>query len=318
MIAQRVLLAASSPATEIMFRSAMDATTEIDVPGSAHWRTVIAGAASGTYDALLIDSAFDGFNVTDLAYLVAACPDLQIVVDALDHRLARRLNGFPKDRLLLVPNRDPQTAKRVIRMALNPTLDHPGEPLRVPGIVAVAASTGGPGALDEFFRCLPSAGPPIVVVQHMPVAFVPRLARRLNRVGGYRVDVATEGDPLTSSSALICPGGLHLEVRRGRISLMDTGPVGGLIPRADITFESVAALYRHRTLGVVLTGLGDDGLAGAQAIVGSGGQVAAQDHESSVIDGMPGNVRRSGLASVIGDPQDLAEAIGATWRAVAV
>jgi hypothetical protein len=114
----------------------MEATTEIDIPGSAHWPTVIAGAASGTYDALLIDAAFECFNVTDLAYLVAVCPDVQIVVDALDHRLARRLNGFPKDRLLLVPNRDPQPAKRVIRMLLNPTLYHTGEPLRVPGVIA--------------------------------------------------------------------------------------------------------------------------------------------------------------------------------------
>lgn len=315
---QRVLVAASTPPVEQALTAAVPESAVVDIPGTPEWRTVIASVAGSDYDVLLVDTDYRGFNVSDLAYLIASNISIRIVVATAHVALSERMSGFPKDRLFVSAVENPVGMHRVVNLALDPDHLPPNEPLAEPGVVALASSTGGPGALDEFFRTLTTTGPPILIIQHMPEAFVPRLALRLGKIGAYSVSVAEEGSVLTTGEALMCPGDAHLELARGRVSLDRQGPIGGLIPRADVTFRAVAALYRHRALGIVMTGLGDDGLGGARQIAAVGGQIMAQDAQSSVIDGMPGNVRRSGLARAVGRPSELAQYLMDAGAAVVV
>lgn len=147
---------------------------------------------------------------------------------------------------------------------------------------------------------------PMVVVQHMPESFTARLAARLDEAGPNRIREAGDGDQLEPGVVLVAPGGFHLEVVNDRVRLNDSPPVGGLRPRADLTFESAVGTRRGRMLGIVLTGMGDDGLEGGRQLVASGGALIAQDAESCTVDGMPRQVREAGLASETGTPEALA------------
>jgi two-component system chemotaxis response regulator CheB len=168
-------------------------------------------------------------------------------------------------------------------------------------IVCIASSTGGPNALSAIFQQLRTALPvPLVVVQHMPRLFTALLAERLNTLGGCRVSEAREGEVLESGHAYIAPGGRHLELVRGplgaSLKLTDSAPENSCRPAADVLFRSVAAIYGPSALGLVLTGMGQDGMRGSRAIVERGGVVMVQDEPSSVVWGMPGSVVHDGLA----------------------
>jgi len=131
-----------------------------------------------------------------------------------------------------------------------------------------------------------------VVVQHMPEGgFTEMLARRLSQGCGLDVREARDGDALREGQVLVAPGGRHLRVRslpQGALALVGGGkPVSGHRPSADVLFESVAAEFGPRGMGVILTGMGEDGAAGLQAIRAALGQTLAQDEESSVVFGMP-------------------------------
>lgn len=182
--------------------------------------------------------------------------------------------------------------------------------LRKPGLVVIASSTGGPPALQEFFSTLTvRPAMPILLVQHMPEAFTARLASRLDQSGPATVREATDGESLRAGVALIAKGGRHLGVEGRRVTLLDTDPIGALKPRADITFEQAAGSFGGNVLGVVLTGMGDDGLVGCQALARAGGQILAQSGETSTVDGMPQKVRNAGLHLAEGSPAYLAALI---------
>lgn len=189
--------------------------------------------------------------------------------------------------------------------------------LRMPAVVGVAASTGGPDALNRFFGAFTQRPPvPFLVVQHMPATFTNRLASRLDRVGPLAILEATDGVPLEAGVAFVAPGDHHIVSRDGVVVFDDHPPIGGLKPRADITFESLAVDHGPGALGVILTGMGDDGLKGASSIVQEGGQTVAQDETSATIDGMPRRIREAGLAIASGPPEQLAVAIENTWTNV--
>ncbi|MET0551482.1 MAG: chemotaxis response regulator protein-glutamate methylesterase [Vicinamibacteria bacterium] len=160
-------------------------------------------------------------------------------------------------------------------------------------VVAVGVSTGGPAALAYLLPRLPAdLAAAVVVVQHMPEGgFTEMLARRLAQGCGLDVREARDGDALRAGQVLIAPGGRHLRVRRrahGATALVGGGePVSGHRPSADVLFESVASDFGSRGLGVLLTGMGEDGAAGLQAIRNAQGRTVAQDEESSVVFGMP-------------------------------
>ncbi len=170
--------------------------------------------------------------------------------------------------------------------------------------VVVAVSTGGPSALAETLPAFArGAAVPVLIVQHMPAFFTAQLAERLTRLAGMTVREAVAGQPLGPGDVLLAPGGRHMEVAGGagtvRVRLTDDPPENSCRPAADALFRSAAKVWGAGTLGIVLTGMGRDGLHGARAIVEAGGAVLAQDEFTSVVWGMPGEVVRAGLADAV-------------------
>jgi two-component system chemotaxis response regulator CheB len=174
---------------------------------------------------------------------------------------------------------------------------------RIAGVV-VAVSTGGPTALAEVLPAfVPEARVPVIVVQHMPAFFTAQLAERLAKTRGLPVREAVDGELVRPGEVLLAPGGRHLELvgdaAQPRVRLTDAPPENSCRPSADVLFRSAVRLWGEGTLGVVLTGMGRDGLAGARAIAAAGGGVIAQDEFTSVVWGMPGEVVRAGLADAV-------------------
>jgi two-component system chemotaxis response regulator CheB len=173
-----------------------------------------------------------------------------------------------------------------------------------PSVLAIGASTGGPGALAEIFRRLPADFPvPIVIVQHMPPMFTRLLAERLTAEFAIRVQEGEAGRKLEPGRAWIAPGDHHLTVARdGMKTLMQLNQEpqeNSCRPSVDVLFRSVAQAFGGNTLAVILTGMGQDGLRGCEAIREAGGRILAQDEATSVVWGMPGFVARAGLADKV-------------------
>ena len=148
------------------------------------------------------------------------------------------------------------------------------------------------------------------MVQHMPPGFTASLAARLDAASALTVREATGGETLSPGVALMAPGGSHLRLgidRRPRLS--DEEPIGGLRPRADLTIADVAELYGPRTVLVVLTGMGRDGLEGAKAVRAAGGRVLAEAESTCTVYGMPRAVAEAGLADEVLPLDELAGAI---------
>lgn len=171
-------------------------------------------------------------------------------------------------------------------------------------IVAIGASTGGPNALAEVLPCLPAGFPlPVVIVQHMPPLFTRLLAERLDALSPLKVREGLAGGKLEPGQAWIAPGGFHMTLdRKGRdvvLALNEDPPENSCRPAVDVLFRSVAEVYGPHVLGVVLTGMGADGLRGSQRIREAGGEVFAQDEATAVVWGMPGAVVAAGQADHI-------------------
>lgn len=180
--------------------------------------------------------------------------------------------------------------------------------------LAIGASTGGLHALSDFFRELPAAFPaPILVTQHLPAAFMPYFAAQLTEIAGRPAHVAADGMRLARGELLIAPGDGHLGlVRRGDQVCVRIGrepAPSGCLPSVDPMFEAAVAIFGAGTLGVVLSGMGRDGLLGAREIVLAGGEVLAQDSRTSVVWGMPGAVANAGLAAAVLPPARIAQRV---------
>jgi two-component system, chemotaxis family, protein-glutamate methylesterase/glutaminase len=179
-------------------------------------------------------------------------------------------------------------------------------------VVVLAASTGGPATVMRlapgFTRDFPAA---VILVQHMPAAFTTQYATQLAEFTGVRVKEAENNETLSPGTFYICPGGQHLRVTNaGRIQLDgSSGRINGYLPNIDITMESVAAFAGPLSIGVVLTGMGNDGTAGASAIKSAGGMVLAQDEATSVIFGMPAEAIKAGAVSQVLGIDDIYAAI---------
>jgi two-component system chemotaxis response regulator CheB len=189
----------------------------------------------------------------------------------------------------------------------------PAQTARI-GILAIGVSTGGPNALAELLPKLPSNFRiPIVIVQHMPEIFTKLLAERLDKSCSISVSEGMTGDTLKPGHAFVAPGDYHMVVRRDGFSVrLETNkeqPENSCRPAVDVLFSSVVKAFGPRTLGVVLTGMGKDGLRGCGLIKDAGGQVVVQDNESSVVWGMPGYVANAGLADRVLPLKDIAHEI---------
>ncbi|MFV1989687.1 MAG: chemotaxis-specific protein-glutamate methyltransferase CheB [Acidimicrobiales bacterium] len=212
----------------------------------------------------------------------------------------------------IVPNLDPirgaqgTTPLDRLRNSGNRMTNSPGTGevrLQMPDLVLIASSTGGPMALQAFLAELTRPPTmPVVLVQHMPKAFTARLASRLDQLSPATVVEAADRSPLENGTILIARGEYHLDVFGDHVRFSDAAPIGGLKPRADVSFSSAARVFGRNIVAFVLTGMGDDGLAGCRDVVDAGGQVLAQDGDSCVVDGMPRKIRDADLAVDCGPP----------------
>jgi two-component system chemotaxis response regulator CheB len=181
--------------------------------------------------------------------------------------------------------------------------------------LVIGASTGGPNAILELLALARTALPrlPVIIAQHMPATFTTMFAEHLQRRLVMDAGEAIDGEPVEAGRIYVAPGGRHLllarEGSRARVLLDDGPPVNFCRPSVDVTFASAARLFGPSALGVVLTGMGNDGSRGAAEIVECGGSVIAQDEASSVVWGMPGSVARQGLCAAIQPIRGLAATI---------
>jgi len=197
------------------------------------------------------------------------------------------------------------------REAVRKPISHHGKP----DVVAIGSSTGGPVALHKVLQGFPeSFSVPIVVTQHMPKLFLVSLVERLEKDTALTCKLAEDGMLLEAGSIYVAPGDIHMEVERVgtklRVKLVDGDRVNHCKPAVDVMFHSLALLApRIRTLAVVLTGMGNDGAAGAKALADKKNHVIAQDKDSSVVWGMPGETVKMGAASEVLALNDISQTI---------
>ena len=252
---------------------------------------VVVSAFSPASGARAVDALSEG--AVELVAKPAVGEGLQEFIAELDEkvRAAGESAAGPRGRLPVPKRPRPRCAKR--------------------RAVVVACSTGGPRALSELLPALPAPlGVGTLVVQHMPPGFTASLADRLDGSSKLEVREAAGGDRLEPGTALIAPGGRHLRLENGGITRLSEGaPIGGLRPRADLTIRDIAREYKDRTLLVVLTGMGKDGLEGAQEVKRQGGVVLVEAESTCTVYGMPRAVAEAGLADAELPLPELAAAI---------
>jgi two-component system chemotaxis response regulator CheB len=185
-------------------------------------------------------------------------------------------------------------------------------------VLAIGASTGGPRALEKLINSLPVDFPAaILVVQHMPAGFTASLSKRLNSTSALRVKEAKEGDIVKEGIVLVAPGNYHMEIVQKRIKgfekevvHLSCGPKElGSRPSVNVLFRSVASIYGHRVISLILTGMNCDGADGSEDVKKKGGKVIAEARSSCVIYGMPGEIVKRKLADFVLPLDKMAEEI---------
>jgi len=206
-------------------------------------------------------------------------------------KVAKRASGTRK-----IPALDAEPPRQAKRKA---------GPIVAPNrVVAIGISTGGPNALQYVLSQIPADLPvTFVVVQHMPEGFTDMFARRLDECCALDVQEAKSGDLLIAGRVLICPGNRHMMVRRmprgEMIVLSDTPPINGHRPSVDVLFHSVAQEFGLTAVGILMTGMGEDGAEGLGAIKAAGGMTIAQSEDTCVVAGMPRAAIVKGYANKI-------------------
>ena len=174
-----------------------------------------------------------------------------------------------------------------------------------PAIIAIGSSTGGPQALHEVLKGLSGAKllQPIVITQHMPKTFTTILAEHLSKTTDIPCFEAEDGQVIEPGKVYIAPGDYHMvltgSAQKPVVKLLQTPPENFCRPSVDPMFRSISKIYGAKTLSIMLTGMGSDGLEGTRVVVDAGGTMIAQDEATSVVWGMPGAVSEAGLCSAI-------------------
>ncbi len=178
------------------------------------------------------------------------------------------------------------------------------------GCVAIGASTGGTEAIRTFLQGLPAQMPPILIVQHMPEKFTTSFAQRLDQLCPLKVKEAEDGEPVVSNTAYVAPGGLHMIIKNQHgkpvIKIYKDELVNRHRPSVNVLFHSVAEVKGKNAVGIILTGMGDDGADGMLAMHKKGAYTIAQDEASSVVYGMPYKAVLTGGVSKVLPLEDIA------------
>jgi two-component system chemotaxis response regulator CheB len=318
----RVLVADGSPIARMQWTALLHAAPDLRVVGQArHARDALRLCRQLRPDLVLVDERLPAAGgVAATREIMAEVPTPVVLV--VDAERAGEESGavmlLPRPPLAGAPGdasvREPLLASlramatvRVVRRwngvptppAATPPPAASSHRARKIRLVAIAASTGGPKMLQRLFDDLGPRFPvPVVVVQHITHGFVGGLVRWLDASSAPRVSVAQEGELLRPGRIYFAPDDLHLGVTPElRVALSAADPIGGFRPAADHLFASVARALGSSAAGVILTGMGRDGVAGLAEIAAAGGTVLAQDEESSVVFGMPREALRAGVVS---------------------
>ena len=286
---------------------------DLEMPGAGGLKSIprIIAAAAGAKVMIVSSLAEDGAEQTVAALALGAA-------DTLPKPGTGRFNGkfseilLGKLRALGYATVEPSPVRPAKSGAPGPLRAMPTDPIDV---LAIGASTGGIHALGALFHALPAKiGVPILVTQHLPAPFMGVFARQLGAVARRPAVVAEDGMKLEPDVILVAPGDAHLTIEPGpggaTVRLTHGRSTSGCMPSLDPMFGSIGAIFGTGALGVVLTGMGRDGVEGASRLVECGGSILAQDEASCAVWGMPRAVLEAGLACAILPPDKIARRIG--------
>ncbi len=285
---------------------------DLEMPGAGGLKSIprIMKAAAGAKVMIVSSLAEEGAEETVAALALGAA-------DTLPKPGTGRFNGRFSEILLsklkaLGYAEASGHASQQLPLGAQPVLRAmPSDPIDV---LAIGASTGGIHALGVLFQAMPKRiGVPILITQHLPVPFMPVFARQLRAMTHREALVAEDGMPLLPDRIMLAPGDAHLTVDASEevpvVRLTHGRTSSGCMPSVDPMFASVAAAYGTGALGIVLTGMGRDGVEGASRLVASGGAIIAQDEASCAVWGMPRAVLEAGLACAVLPPDKIARRI---------
>lgn len=337
----RVMIVDDSLTVRTIFKRMVESDPAMVIAGTASSAEgALAQLAATPADVVLLDLEMPGMGGLGALPVILATPGApQVLVvssltkDGAEHTLSALQmgaadtllkplpGGFTEDyrsqllgkiRALGMRPSDPQ--HEPTRLA-EPTFVRPARSRRSwrPDVIAIGASTGGIHALGLMLRRLSGEFDlPILITQHLPSSFIPVFARQVEAACGRPADIAEDGLEIRSGRVAIAPGDGHLLVQRkgDRLAVrISTDPVAsGCLPSVDPMLSSLAEACDGRALGIILSGMGRDGVIGAQTLVDAGGAIWAQDADTSAVWGMPGAVARAGLASLIAAPERLGDA----------
>ena len=289
---------------------------DLEMPGAGGLKSIpgILRAAHGARVMIVSSLAEEGAEETVAALALGAA-------DTLPKPGTGRFNGRFSEVLMAklralgrAEDQEPlPTTSAASQLSAAPMRAMANDPLR---LVAIGASTGGIHALSTFFQALPAKiGVPILVTQHLPAPFMTVFARQLSNAAGREAIVAEDGLRLLPDRIVIAPGDAHLtvDISGGKLvaRLQRNRSPSGCLPSVDPMLASAAAMVGAEALGIVLTGMGRDGLEGAMALIGAGGSVIVQDEASSAVWGMPRAVADAGLACAVLPPAKIARRVAA-------
>lgn len=352
----RVMIVDDSLTVRTIFKRMVESDPALVIAGTASSAEgAIAQLAQTPADVVLLDLEMPGIGGLDALPAILATPARpqvlvvsSLTMDGAEHTLAAlqmgaadtllkpRPGGFTEDyraqllgkiRALGARTADSGGESEGLAVAAPapaPSFVRPGFARRGwrPQAVAIGASTGGIHALGLMLRRLrPDFDVPLLITQHLPASFMPVFARQIEAACGRTADIAEDGLMLTPGRIVIAPGHGHIVVRGkagALVTRISTEPAAsGCLPSVDPMLASLAEACEGRALGVILSGMGRDGVLGAQALVDAGGTIYAQDADTSAVWGMPGAVARAGLASMIAPPDRLGDAVMAQASAPA-
>jgi two-component system, chemotaxis family, protein-glutamate methylesterase/glutaminase len=287
---------------------------DLEMPGAGGLKMIpqILKAADGARVMIVSSLADEGAEHTVAALALGAA-------DAIPKPGTGRFNGrfaevlLAKLKAIGFADDQPPLREPIRLQGCAPLRAMPSDPIN---ILAIGASTGGIHALSTLFQSLPPRiGVPILVTQHLPAPFMPVFARQLGIVARREAIVAADGMLLQDDRILIAPGDAHLAIEACSgghcVRLVKDSARSGCMPSVDPMFASAGAEFGSTALGVILTGMGRDGVEGAARLVASGGAVLAQDEASCAVWGMPRAIIEAGLACAVMAPEKMARRIAA-------
>ena len=289
---------------------------DLEMPGAGGLKSIprILAAAAGAKVMIVSSLAEDGAEQTVAALALGAA-------DTMPKPGTGRFNGKFSEILLsklkALGYATPDVANATYAsQASGPHAALRAMPTDPISVLAIGASTGGIHALGALFHALPKRiGVPILITQHLPAAFMSVFARQLGAVAHRPAVVAEDGMRLEPDRILLAPGDAHLTLEPGKtvpiVRLSRGRTSSGCLPSLDPMLASVGAIYGAGALGVVLTGMGRDGVDGAMTLVACGGSIIAQDEASCAVWGMPRAVLEAGLVSAVLPPEKIARRIAA-------